>query len=161
MAGSLSVASFASYIRQAIQQALETLSPARTADNVGGVINVSFGAGRSDAVAEITGGGAGDGGDGGDVVGHISGPVAKVYSAVMDGGTCEECAKWDGGQFPIDYPEDVTGVQAPNPRCAGSYKRCRCVWVLITDQEMQSTIPAAKGPLDYPATQLARRVASR
>jgi hypothetical protein len=73
----------------------------------------------------------------------------------MDGGTCEECAKWDGGQFPIDYPEDVTGVQAPNPRCAGSYARCRCVWILITDREMQSAIPSAKGPIEYPATGVA------
>lgn len=163
MAGGLSIATFAGAVRQAIQQALESLSPARTNDNVGGVINVAFGVGRADATSEIVasvGGGTGGGGtgDGPRVVGHISGPVAKVYSAVMDGGTCEECAKWDGGQFPIDYPEDVTGVQAPNPRCHGSYKRCRCVWILITDREMQSTIPAAKGPLDYPAARLTRRV---
>lgn len=154
MAGSLSVVAFANVVKQAIQQALESLSTGRTTDNVGGVINVAFGVGRSDAQSEIVagigGGSGGDGtppGDGSGVVGHISGPVAKVYSAVMDGGTCEECAKWDGGQFPIDYPEDVTGVQAPNPRCAGSYTRCRCVWILITDQEMQSTIPSAKGPI--------------
>jgi hypothetical protein len=170
MAGAMEVGRFASVIKQATQQALESLSPARTNDNVGGVINVAFGAGRSDAMSEIVdslsagsggGGGSGDGtGTGDGVVGHISGPVAKVYSAVMDGGTCDECAKWDGGQFPVDYPEDVTGVQAPNPRCAGGYGRCRCVWILITDSEMQSSIPAAKGPTDYPATNLKRRVAT-
>jgi hypothetical protein len=152
MAGGLGIATFASVIKRAIQEALESLSPARTNDNVGGVINVAFGVGRSEAQAEIVAGigggsGGGRGPDEGSVIGHISGPVAKVYSAVMDGGTCEECAKWDGGQFPIDYPEDVTGVQAPNPRCAGSYARCRCVWILITDREMQSIIPSAKGPL--------------
>jgi hypothetical protein len=164
MAGAMPVARFAGVIKQATQQALESLSPAKTNDNVGGVINVAFGAGRSDAVSEIVdslsagSGGGGDSGDGGDgVVGHIQGPVSKVYSAVMDGGTCEECAQWDGGQFPVDYPEDVTGVQAPNPRCAGGYGRCRCVWILITDAEMQSSVPAAKGPMDYPATQLKRK----
>jgi hypothetical protein len=162
MAGGLAVGRFASVLKTAVQQALESLSPARTDDNVGGVINVAFGVGRSDATAEIvastgngSGGGSGDGNGGEGVIGHISGPVAKVYSAVMDGGTCEECAKWDGGQFPIDYPEDVTGVQAPNPRCAGSYARCRCVWILITDREMQSAIPSAKGPIEYPATGVA------
>jgi hypothetical protein len=168
MAGSLGVVQFASAVKQAIQQALESLSAGRTNDNVGGVINVAFGAGRKDAQSEIiagTGGGSGggdppvNGSDG--VVGHISGPVAKVYSAVMDGGTCEECAKWDGGQFPVDYPEDLTGVQAPNPRCAGGYGRCRCVWILITDQEMQSSIPAAKGPIDFPATNLRREANAR
>jgi hypothetical protein len=158
MAGGLAVGRFASVLKTAVQQALESLSPARTADNVGGVINVAFGVGRSDATSEIvtaTGGGSGDGGSGEGVIGHISGPVAKVYSAVMDGGTCEECAKWDGGQFPIDYPEDVTGVQAPNPRCAGSYAQCRCVWILVTDREVQSMIPSAKGPIEYPATGVA------
>jgi hypothetical protein len=164
MAGAMSVAAFASVIKQATQQALESLSPARTNDNVGGVINVAFGAGRSDATAEIVadaGSGGDGGGDSGDgVVGHISGPIAKVYSAVMDGGTCEECAKWDGAQFPIDYPEDVTGVQAPNPRCAGSYARCRCIFILITDREVASTVPSAKGPMDYPATGLSRRIAA-
>jgi hypothetical protein len=156
MAGGLSIARFASVIRQAIQQSLEALSPARTNANVGGVINVAFGVGRADATQEIVQGtSGGNGGGGSGVVGHISGPVAKVYSAVMDGGTCEECAKWDGGQFPIDYPEDVTGVQAPNPRCAGTYAQCRCVWILVTDREVQSKIPAAKGPIDYPATGVA------
>jgi hypothetical protein len=72
--------------------------------------------------------------------------VAKVYSAVMDLGTCDECAKWDGGEFPIDYPEDFTGVQAPNPRCAGGYARCRCVFVYITDKESVPLVPASKGP---------------
>lgn len=72
--------------------------------------------------------------------------VGKVYSAVMDMGTCDECAKWDGAEFPIDYPEDYTGVQAPNPRCAGSYKRCRCVWIYLTSREQVPLVPASKGP---------------
>lgn len=160
MAGGLAVARFASVIKRGVQQALESLSPARTNDNVGGVINVAFGVGRADATSEIvagigSGGGSGGGSGNGEVVGHISGPVAKVYSAVMDGGTCEECAKWDGGQFPIDYPEDVTGVQAPNPRCAGSYARCRCVFILITDREVQSIVPPAKGPIGFKAERVA------
>jgi hypothetical protein len=73
--------------------------------------------------------------------------VAKVYSAVMDLGTCDECAKWDGAEFPIDYPEDYTGVQAPNPRCAGTIKRCRCVWIYITDASRCRSCRRRKGPL--------------
>lgn len=72
--------------------------------------------------------------------------VSKVYSAVMDFGTRDECAKWDGAEFPIDYPEDPTGVQAPNPRCFGGITRCRCVWIYVTSEETPPTVPAAKGP---------------
>lgn len=71
----------------------------------------------------------------------------KIYSAVMDLGTCDECAKWDGAEFPIDYPEDLTGVQCPNPRCEGGYARCRCVWIYVTDQEQAPNMPASKGPV--------------
>jgi hypothetical protein len=74
--------------------------------------------------------------------------VGKVYSAVMDLGTCDECAKWDGAEFPIDYPEDYTGVQCPNPRCAGGYSRCRCVWIYITSPRVVPLVPSAKGPAD-------------
>lgn len=70
----------------------------------------------------------------------------KVYSAVMDLGTCDECTKWDGAVFPIDYPEDLTGVQAPNPRCEGGYSRCRCVWIYVTDQELPANVGPSKGP---------------
>jgi hypothetical protein len=73
--------------------------------------------------------------------------VGKIYSAVMDLGTCDECAKWDGAEFPINYPEDYTGVQAPNPRCAGGIGRCRCVWIYITSKESVPLAPASKGPL--------------
>jgi hypothetical protein len=66
---------------------------------------------------------------------------------VMDFGTCDECAKWDGAQFPIDYPEDVTGVQCPNPRCLGGISRCRCIWIYVTNLEDVPLVPAAKGPL--------------
>jgi hypothetical protein len=58
-----------------------------------------------------------------------------------------ECAKWDGAEFPIDFPEDFTGVQAPNPRCEGTYAKCRCVWIYVTDRESVPLVPAAKGPL--------------
>lgn len=72
--------------------------------------------------------------------------VAKIYSAVLDDGTCEECARWDGAEFPLDHPEDVRGVQAPNPRCAGGYSRCRCVWVYRTAEEAPSIVPPTRGP---------------
>lgn len=152
-AGALSIVKLADVVRTAVQAALESLSTARTADNVTGVVNAGFGVGRKDAAAElvrhppIVPEGSGRTGAAGRVVGHINRIVDKIYSAVMDFGTCDECAKWDGGVFPLDYPEDYTGVAAPNPRCAGSLKRCRCVWIYRTEAEAQSAVPPSKGPL--------------
>jgi hypothetical protein len=92
--------------------------------------------------------GGGRGGSGPkDSDGNTIGIAAKVYSAVMDMGTCDQCARFDGAEFPIDFPEDYTGVQAPNPRCAGGIGRCRCVWVYVTDKEAVPLVPASKGPL--------------
>jgi hypothetical protein len=140
----------------AVKAALIGLSTWRTAQNVEGVVNVAFGVGRAEEAAAIheaatAGAGSGGGGDNRSGLRDASGApidlVAKVYSAVMDGGTCDECAKWDGGEFPIDYAEDYTGVQCPNPRCAGGYDQCRCVWIYITNRESVPLVPAAKGPL--------------
>jgi hypothetical protein len=166
MAGGLSVAKLIDVVRVAVTQALESLSTARTEMSVQGVVNVGFGVGRSEAAAEIVArakaspgsrpdisprpgdeGAGGKGGTPGRVVGSIPQLVAKVYSAVMDFGTCDECAKWDGGRFPINYPEDLTGVQAPNPRCFGGYSKCRCVWIYVTSREIGSVTPSAKGPV--------------
>jgi hypothetical protein len=137
-------------VATAAKGALIGLSTGRTQSNVQGVVNVGFGVGRSDAAEAITQpatSGAGGNRSGlKDAEGNDVGLVAKVYSAVMDLGTCDECAKWDGAEFPIDYPEDYTGVQAPNPRCAGGYSRCRCVWIYITSRESVPLVPAAKGP---------------
>jgi Protein of unknown function (DUF935) len=164
MAGTLSIAKLIDVVKVAVSQALESLSTGRTESNVQGVVNVGFGVGRSEAAAEIVAraksspgtrpdisprsGDTGSGGTGtpGRVVGNIPELVAKIYSAVMDFGTCDECAKWDGARFPIDYPEDLTGVQAPNPRCYGGYSRCRCVWIYVTDREVGSITPSTKGP---------------
>lgn len=131
----------------AAKASLVGLSPGRTQDNVSGVVNTGFGIGRSETAQEIASGGGGSGDSGmHDNGGNQIGINAKIYSAVMDFGTCDECAKWDGAEFPVDYPEDYTGVQAPNPRCAGGYARCRCVWVYITDKEAVPLVPASKGP---------------
>lgn len=128
--------------------ALIGLSTGRSRGNVEGVVNVGFGVGRGDAAAAITSGAGGAGNRSGlvDDQGNPIELVAKVYSAVMDLATCDECAKWDGAEFPIDYPEDYTGVQAPNPRCFGTIKRCRCIWVYVTSLESVPLVPAAKGP---------------
>jgi hypothetical protein len=128
-AAGAAVSALASVAAAAVASALESLSTGRTESNVQGVVNVGFGIGR---------------GDGADAIGDSL--AAKVYSAVMDLGTCDECAKWDGAQFPIDYPEDYRGVQAPNPRCEGGYSRCRCVWIYITDLESVPVVPPSKGP---------------
>jgi hypothetical protein len=73
--------------------------------------------------------------------------VGWYYSAVMDLGTCDECAKWDGAFFPIEYPDDYTGVQCPNPRCEGTYAKCRCVKIFVTDKEAPATVGPSKGPV--------------
>jgi hypothetical protein len=137
----------------AVKAALIGLSTGRTAQNIEGVVNVAFGVGRAEEAEAIhdaatAGSGGGDNRSGlRDASGAPIDLVAKVYSAVMDGGTCDECAKWDGAEFPIDYPEDYSGVQCPNPRCAGGYDQCRCVWIYITNRESVPLVPAAKGPL--------------
>jgi hypothetical protein len=142
----------ATIVTAAAKEGLIGLSTYRTSDNVEGVINVGFGVGRSETAKEIaepsTDTGAGGGNRSGlrDSSGNPIELVGKIYSAVMDLGTCDECAKWDGAEFPIDYPEDYTGVQAPNPRCAGSIKRCRCVWIYLTTRESVPLVPASKGP---------------
>jgi hypothetical protein len=128
----------------ATKESLISLSPYRTSDNVEGVINVGFGIGRSETADAIANGDNPSGLT--DASGGVINLVAKVYSAVMDLGTCDECAKWDGAEFPIDYPEDYTGVQAPNPRCAGGIGRCRCIWIYITSREGVPLVPASKGP---------------
>lgn len=142
----------ASVASTAAKAALVGLSTARTEQNVEGVVNVAFGVGRAeeaDAIHEAATGGAGGDDRSGlrDANGAPIDIVAKVYSAVMDMGTCDECAKWDGAEFPIDHPEDYTGVQCPNPRCAGGYDQCRCVWIYVTSTESIPLAPASKGPL--------------
>jgi hypothetical protein len=132
--GSANASELASAAARKVSSALEDLSTNRTVDNVGSVVNAGFGTGRRDGIDNVLS----------DDPGRI---VAKVYSAVMDGGTCDECAKWDGARFPLDYPEDASGVQAPNPRCEGSTKRCRCIWVYITREEVASNVPASKGAI--------------
>lgn len=139
----------ASIAISATKDALVGLSSGRTQQNVGEVVNIGFSIGRSETAQEIRAGvpdAAGNRSGLRDAQGNPIDLVAKVYSAVMDFGTCDECAKWDGAEFPIDYPEDYTGVQAPNPRCAGGTGRCRCLFVYITSREQVPLVPASKGP---------------
>lgn len=113
------------------QGALEELSPARTEDTVAQVVNAGFGAGRRDAI---------------DTAAATEDIAALVYSAVLDGGTCEECARWDGATFPPDYDQDAPGnVKAPNPRCAGG-ARCRCIWVAVLADEAPAIVGPTRGP---------------
>ena len=116
------------------QGALEELSPARTQDNVAQVVNAGFGAGRRDAIDTA-------------VADAPDGIAALVYSAVLDNGTCSECARWDGATFPADYDQDEPGaVKAPNPRCAGGI-RCRCIWVAVMKSEAPAIVGPSKGPV--------------
>jgi hypothetical protein len=114
--------------------ALEDLSTQRTDANVGAVVNVGFGIGRR------------DGGDAARAK-EPDGFAEKVYSAVLDEGTCAECARWDGGHYPIDYSEtDPGNVKAPNPNCAGGYSRCRCIWLYLRADETPWVVGPTKGP---------------
>jgi len=48
------------------------------------------------------------------------------YSAVLDGGTCDECAALDGSTYESwDAIQDVLPNGGPNPECLGG-DRCRC-----------------------------------
>ena len=124
---------------RAAKSQLEDLSTARTADNVAGVVNTGFGVGRADG-ADIVNGQEPDG------------IVGQVYSAVMDFGTCDECQKWDAALFPYPYLETGgASVQAPNPRCHGTLKRCRCIWMYITTGEVPAAVPSSKGRVTAPA----------
>jgi hypothetical protein len=145
-----------SIVSSASKASLLGLSTGRTQQAVQSVVNVGFGIGRSDMAEAVTAPATQSGGGGGrsgivDSAGAPIGFVRKVYSAVMDLGTCDECAKWDGAEFPIDYPEDVSGVQCPNPRCAGTEQHCRCIWIYITDKESTPLVPASKGPVPFSA----------
>jgi hypothetical protein len=136
-AGTLGVAALGREAARGTVAALESLSTARTEDTVSSVVNVGFGVGRRDTADSLA------------ATGRIRN---KIYSAVLDANTCDECAKWDGAQFPIDYPEDQTGVSAPNPHCEGGYGRCRCVWIYTLDTESVPVVGPSKGPMvDEPA----------
>ncbi|MBA2740988.1 MAG: hypothetical protein H0U46_03150 [Actinobacteria bacterium] len=61
-----------------------------------------------------------------------------IYSAVMDGATCEVCRHYDGNRYPswLDATIDLPGG-GPNPRCLGD-GRCRC-----------RIVPCAPGDIYY------------
>ena len=58
------------------------------------------------------------------------------YSALMDPGTCEECASLDGEEWDYDDPRTAK-YQSGNPDCLGGTK-CRCVEVFISKAETPS-----------------------
>lgn len=128
MAGSLTPADLLAQATAAAHNNLDDLSVYRLEANMQRVVNVGFGVGRQ---------------DGADALG--SDIKAKVYSAVMDGGSCQQCAAYDGAVYPPDYPEDATGVQAPNPKCDGTLAHCRCVWVYVTNAEVPSEVAGTRG----------------
>lgn len=58
--------------------------------------------------------------------------VGGIYTSVLDGNTCDQCAATDTGD--IQEPGELELLGPPNPNCAGA-DRCRCmiVWVLTED----------------------------
>lgn len=139
VAGTQKPSELADAAYRAAKSGLEDLSTARTADNVAGVVNTGFGVGRADGAAIL-------------VEQNPDEIAAQVYSAVMDMGTCDECSKWDAATFPYPYTETGgAAVQAPNPRCHGTTKRCRCIWMYITTSEVPSAVPSSKGRIAPPA----------
>lgn len=129
------IAELVTIIAARLRDALAALSTGRTRDTAGQVVNVAFGAGRADTAEEREAESPDD-------------IVAEVYSAVMDFGTCDVCARYDGAEFPPGYSRSGApgGVQAPNPRCEGGYGRCRCIWVYVLRAERPSEVGATRGP---------------
>lgn len=67
-----------------------------------------------------------------------------VYSACLDGDTCETCARLDGMVFPADYDEEAPGaVRTPHPGCT-SPRGCQCVWVAVLISEAPSQGPPTR-----------------
>jgi hypothetical protein len=63
-----------------------------------------------------------------------------IYSAVLDGGTCETCSPKDG----VAHELDDSRFSTPNPTCRGG-DRCRCINIYKTkelDVEIQLRTPA-------------------
>jgi hypothetical protein len=54
-----------------------------------------------------------------------------VYSAILDGAACDECAPMDGE---VTEDADEAAGWAPNPDCAGG-DRCRCLVIAELEQE--------------------------
>jgi hypothetical protein len=95
----------------------------RTQDNVQGVVNVGFGIGRREArlidrrrrrrIRQSLRACA---------RGRLADRARLEGLLGRDGRRhVRECAKWDGAEFPIDYPRRLHRRAGPNPRCEGTY----------------------------------------
>jgi len=96
-----------------VREALTSLSvPVQQAD-LGGAVVQSYTNGRNEQASSMW-----------------SDIETAFYSAVMDFGTCEECAELDGAEHEPNDPVYVT----PNPNCRGD-DRCRCVTIYVFREE--------------------------
>ena len=69
-----------------------------------------------------------------------------LYSAVLDGHTCETCARLDGRVFSADYEEDAPGaICAPNHERIGG-RGCQSVWVAVLKDEAPSKVRRRSAP---------------
>ena len=59
-----------------------------------------------------------------------------IYSAILDGSVCPECAPLDGRQFQLGTP-DYYEFAPPNRRCLGG-NRCRCMYVYVMADEQKA-----------------------
>jgi 2'-5' RNA ligase len=90
-----------------VQSDLEDRSIAAVESRVTQTLNVSFGQGRAET---------------GELFG--SAIESHIRSAVLDGGTCDHCARHDGDEFTFGDP---SAPDLPDPECEGRW-RCRCIW---------------------------------
>lgn len=79
-------------------------------------------------------------GEGAEAIGGPELKLKGIYTAVLDGRTCDACSLADDGE---EREPDDPALEVPNPLCAGTeYCRCTVVWVLVVPSQEISSQPA-------------------
>ncbi len=99
--------------RRTIEQGLRDLSIPRQQVMLGGVVTQAFTNGRNEQAQALR-----------------SDVTSAFYSAIMDSGTCDNCAPFDGAEH--EPENDVYAT--PNPACLGG-DNCRCVTIYVFREE--------------------------
>lgn len=106
---------------EAIDRAVKASRPASAAADV---LSPPYGAGLADVFER-----------------HVDRFGGYEYSAILDGGTCDECAPLDGTFYRTlqDLYTVLPGF-GPNPKCRGR-KRCRCRGVPVPPDDPRAKVP--------------------
>lgn len=90
------------------------------------------------------------GGLAGTFTDHADLVPAWQYTAILDGGTCDQCRPLDGTTYQtLDELFRVLPNFGPNPRCLGG-GRCRCRAVPVPAPDTPATLPARAAVFDLP-----------